>query len=961
MPAQEAEAPARLPAVAARRGHGGPLATTSPHVDEARQRRAGVPAPEPPGRLPDLRPGRRVHAPGLLARAPAARRSACATSPCTSRRASSSGRPSSTTPSAASCARAASASSAEVAKDPVLDMRERGNLNEIIVSPGPPARRRLHAHDRARVPGRRAHDSSDFRFKARVWFLRSARDGLPGLRDGLQRATSTTTRATTRPYRYRPRENEEVNKYWMCDEGMLSYKRAIEGRLAHARSSAARTRRIEDALAAAKEQLKGHGNDPSRVAIVLSAQHSNEDNFALATLAKTLPRRGRLLRLRPPARPRRRHPHERGQEPQHPRRDADRLDHAAAPDRRAARRHRRRRVRLRRSRSAPSSRSTRRRRARRSRKLKGVVTIAAHDGPLAKAAHIALPACAWAEVDGTYVNRQGLAAEERARAPPARRRPPRLGARRAPRPRPRLRAWTGRSSPTCTARWRPRPSRAPSRAIARRRRQARRHRLAGETSRRSWHERRRAPRHRREDRRHGGVLPQHGGRRHLGRPPAERHGAGPRRARTARSSTCRATWCACIVLLPPTLLGALRRCRRSPAVAACAQSRPYYALRCRTRFEVLTHHHPARDPRRLAEPRHPHRHRAPQRRPLNALRGARSPTSTRARVFYAGVGAARARLRRHERSSRRPRGQRGAAPRSVAPRRRPLRRPASTPPRASPTAPSRSASPASLHSVADVHQAASSRRTSSRRTPTASSTRLAPMIALFPAFVTMAVLPFGRTSASGGDPRQAARVRRPRPRRAGDAATHAAPAPATPSASRSPTSTSASSTCSRWPAPASSARRSPAGRATTSSRSSAASARRARWSATRSRWGSASSASSSIYGGVRLERDGRVAGRERVGDLRPALRVLPLPRRARRRDQAHPLRPARGRERDRRRLLRRVLGDEVRHVLHGRVHRALRLERAARHALLRRLPAARSSTATASRSPSATRRSSSTR
>ena len=30
----------------------------------------------------------------------------------------------------------------EVAKDPVLDMRERGNLNEIIVSPGPPARPR---------------------------------------------------------------------------------------------------------------------------------------------------------------------------------------------------------------------------------------------------------------------------------------------------------------------------------------------------------------------------------------------------------------------------------------------------------------------------------------------------------------------------------------------------------------------------------------------------------------------------------------------------------------------------------------------------------------------------------------------------------------------------------------------------------------------------------------------------
>jgi NADH-quinone oxidoreductase subunit G len=36
------------------------------------------------------------------------------------------------------------------------------------------------------------------------------------------------------------------------------------------------------------------------------------------------------------------------------------------------------------------------------------VTIAVHDGPLAKAAHIALPACSWAEVDGSYVNKQGF-------------------------------------------------------------------------------------------------------------------------------------------------------------------------------------------------------------------------------------------------------------------------------------------------------------------------------------------------------------------------------------------------------------------------------------------------------------------------------------------------------------------------------------------------------------------------
>ena len=67
-------------------------------------------------------------------------------------------------------------------------------------------------------------------------------------------------------------------------------------------------------------------------------------------------------------------------------------------------------------------------------------------------------------------------------------------------------------------------------------------------------------------------------------------------------------------------------------------------------------------------------------------------------------------------------------------------------------------------------------------------------------------------------------------------------------------------------------------------------------------------------------RHGALAGRERVGHLRPAGRVLPLLRMRGRRDEAHPLRLAGGRERARVRVLHRVLRDEVRHVLLRRVH-----------------------------------------
>src|SRR5215471_2735532 len=172
----------------------------------------------------------------------------------------------------------------EVAKDPVLSIRERGNLNEVVLAPG----RELdngYTLMTEHVCPVGALTASDFRFKARVWFLRSARSVCQGCATGCNAFLDYDPRNNT-PYRHRPRENMEVNKYWMCDEGMLSYKSAVEDRLltalvGHDDAS------VEDALGAAKDQLKGHSNDPSKVAVVLSAQHSNEDNFAMVTLAKT--------------------------------------------------------------------------------------------------------------------------------------------------------------------------------------------------------------------------------------------------------------------------------------------------------------------------------------------------------------------------------------------------------------------------------------------------------------------------------------------------------------------------------------------------------------------------------------------------------------------------------------------------------------------------------------------------
>ncbi|MBX7193513.1 MAG: (2Fe-2S)-binding protein [Sandaracinaceae bacterium] len=173
----------------------------------------------------------------------------------------------------------------EVVGDHVLDMRERGNRNEIIVSPG-----RELDHDYTLMTEHvcpvGALTSKDFRFKARVWFLRSTPSVCTGCATGCNSWIDYDPRYQ-RVYRLRPRDNEAVNKFWMCDDGMMTYKRFHEDRILTGRArqdgrvvEVPRKAAIEGAAKALKVAKK--------LAVVLSAQASNEDNFVLARLGSAL-------------------------------------------------------------------------------------------------------------------------------------------------------------------------------------------------------------------------------------------------------------------------------------------------------------------------------------------------------------------------------------------------------------------------------------------------------------------------------------------------------------------------------------------------------------------------------------------------------------------------------------------------------------------------------------------------
>ncbi len=125
--------------------------------------------------------------------------------------------------------------------------------------------------------------SKDFRFTMRAWEL----DATPSVCNGCATGCNIEIQHKNgRAWRLVPRHNADVNEYWMCDEGRLTYHDLREERLAGAtvdglpsgwdRALKVASERIISALALA----------PTSVGVVLSAAHSNEDNFALAKLAK---------------------------------------------------------------------------------------------------------------------------------------------------------------------------------------------------------------------------------------------------------------------------------------------------------------------------------------------------------------------------------------------------------------------------------------------------------------------------------------------------------------------------------------------------------------------------------------------------------------------------------------------------------------------------------------------------
>ena len=145
--------------------------------------------------------------------------------------------------------------------------------------------------------------SRDFRFRARVWYLERAESVCGACANG---CNIEIYHREGRIFRFQPRVNPEVNHYWMCDAGRLSYRDLQgEGRLTQPLVRG-EDEFLPSTWASAIGQVAGRLGDlarehgPGAVGVVVSAQAPNEEVFLVRRLGAALGARVAAVSWSPP-------------------------------------------------------------------------------------------------------------------------------------------------------------------------------------------------------------------------------------------------------------------------------------------------------------------------------------------------------------------------------------------------------------------------------------------------------------------------------------------------------------------------------------------------------------------------------------------------------------------------------------------------------------------------------------
>lgn len=137
--------------------------------------------------------------------------------------------------------------------------------------------------------------SRDFRFRARVWDMSHTDSICTGCARGCNMETWVRDNIVKRLI---PRENMDVNQYWMCDYGRLNTYKFINDETTRVKSPMMREEDVsqdagglkdcdwDDAIARVISEIKNYKGD--EIAFIASAYSTLEDNFVLQRFAKEI-------------------------------------------------------------------------------------------------------------------------------------------------------------------------------------------------------------------------------------------------------------------------------------------------------------------------------------------------------------------------------------------------------------------------------------------------------------------------------------------------------------------------------------------------------------------------------------------------------------------------------------------------------------------------------------------------
>ncbi|ADW18205.1 NADH:ubiquinone oxidoreductase, subunit G, iron-sulfur binding protein [Desulfobulbus propionicus DSM 2032] len=168
-----------------------------------------------------------------------------------------------------------------ITKTGELGIVNRTDAARVNIFPGRPLNNRyaLNVVDLCPVG---AMTSRDFRFKQRSWFLTKSKGICQGCSKGCNIFIDHNREKYKDDviYRFRPRLNDKVNGYFICDDGRMSYKVENENRL-----NTALIAGKESGFNATIEALRREISQASKVVFLLSPNNSLEQMYALQQLA----------------------------------------------------------------------------------------------------------------------------------------------------------------------------------------------------------------------------------------------------------------------------------------------------------------------------------------------------------------------------------------------------------------------------------------------------------------------------------------------------------------------------------------------------------------------------------------------------------------------------------------------------------------------------------------------------